>query len=83
MLKIDIDKNNEHMGIGCGGSMPEILSELGTAIHVIHIRLCRQSLFAGLDFEKAIRSPEFWDFVFRPSEEDSEIFRQEGEESDD
>ena len=83
MLKIDIDKNDEHMGIGYGGSLPEILSDLGTAIHVIHIRMCRKNLFFGLEFEKAIRAPEFWEMVFKPQEGDSDIFRQEGEECDD
>ena len=77
MLKIDIDKNSEHMGIGCGGSLPEILSDLGSAIHVIHIRMCRKNLFFGLEFEKAIRTSEFWDLVFRPQEGDSEMFGRE------
>ena len=82
MLKIDIDRNKEEMLIGCGGSMPEILSDLGSAVHAIHIRLCRQNLFAGLDFERAIRNPEFWEIVFKPSEVDSEIFNREGESDD-
>lgn len=79
MLKIDLDRNKEKMLVGAGGSIPEILADLGTAIHIIHIRICRQNLFAGLDFEKAIRNPEFWNAIFKPSEGDSEIFEQEGE----
>lgn len=82
MLKIDIDHNKEEMLIGCGGSMPEILSDLGSAVHAIHIRLCKQNLFAGLEFEKAIRNPEFWNIVFKPSEMDSKIFEREGENND-
>lgn len=82
MLKIDIDHNKEEMLIGCGGSMPEILSDLGLAVHAIHIRLCKQNLFAGLDFEKTIRNPEFWDLVIKPSEMDSKIFEREGENND-
>ena len=82
MLKIDIDRNKEEMLIGCGGSMPEILSDLGTAVHAIHVRLCRKNLFAGLDFEKAIRDPGFWNVVFEPSKVDSEIFNREGESDD-
>ena len=78
MLKIDVDKKKEEMLIGFGGSMPEILTELGSVIHVIHIRLCRQSLFSGLDFEAAIRDPKFWDFFFKPQEYDSEILETEG-----
>ena len=74
MIRIEIDKNKEHMMIELEGSMTKILSELGTVVHVIHIRLCRQNLFAGLDFERTIRNPEFWDLVFKPSEGDSEIF---------
>lgn len=82
MLKIDLDRNKQEASIGFRGSMQEILSDLASAVHVIHVRLCKKDLFAGLEFEKTIRDPEFWNLVLKPSEEDSAISELEGKNND-
>lgn len=74
MLNVSIDQKKEKMLIGCGGSLPEILSDLGTTIHVLHVRLCKENLFLGLEFEKAVKDPKFWELIFKTREEDAEMF---------
>lgn len=76
MLNVSIDQKKEKMLIGCGGTLPEILSDLGTTIHVLHVRLCKENLFLGLEFEKAVKDPEFWELIFKTREEDAEIFKK-------
>lgn len=76
MLNVSIDQRKEKMYIGCGGSLPEILSELGTTIHVLHIRFCKENLFLGLRFEEAVKDPKFWELIFKIREEDAELFEK-------
>lgn len=75
MLNVSIGQE-ENMYIGCGGSLPEILSDLGTTIHVLHVRLCKEDLFLGLAFEKAVKNPKFWELALKTREEDAEIFKK-------
>lgn len=74
MLNVSIGQEKEKTCIGCGGSLPEILSDLGTTIHVLHVRLCKEDLFLGLAFEKAVKNPKFWELALKAREEDAEIF---------
>lgn len=76
MLKVDVNKEKDLMEIGFGGSFPDIISELGTLVHVLHIRLCKRDLFLGLEFEKTMKNPEFWELVLRAREGDAEIFKK-------
>jgi hypothetical protein len=40
---------------------------------LIHVKTSKQNLFSGIEFERMMREPEFWDEVFRTRDSDQEI----------
>lgn len=55
------------------GSLVDTMAEIGQLVHLIHIKTSRKNLFSGLEFEKMMRDPAFWDEVFKTRPEDQII----------
>ncbi len=55
------------------GSLVDTMAEIGQLVHLIHIKTSRQNLFSGIEFERIMRDPEFWDEVFKTRPEDQII----------
>lgn len=85
MIRMAIDRKGGEIRLECKGTFPEIVADLGTLIHMLHLKMSKENFFLGMDFERTFRDPGFWDFVFKPRKEDSELLKSawEGEESDD
>lgn len=73
MLKIEINQHEGELRVQTYGSLTEIMSDLGAVLHSMHVKICNENVFAGRDFERIFRDPEFLDFVFKPDEGDAEI----------
>jgi hypothetical protein len=55
------------------GNLLETIAEIGNLVHLIHVKTSKQNLFSGIEFERMMREPEFWDEVFRTRDSDQEI----------
>jgi hypothetical protein len=55
------------------GSLLDTIAEIGNLVHLIHVKTSKQNLFSGIEFERMMREPEFWDEVFRTRDSDQEI----------
>lgn len=55
------------------GSLLDTIEEIGNLVHLIHVKTSKQNLFSGIEFERMMREPEFWDEVFRTRDSDQEI----------
>jgi hypothetical protein len=73
MLKIEVNQHEGKLMVEVQGNLPEIIADLGTVIHAIHVDACNKNIFLGRELEYTFRNPEFWDLVFRPGKDDAEI----------
>lgn len=55
------------------GNLLDTIAEIGNLVHLIHVKTSKQNLFSGIEFERMMREPEFWDEVFRTRDSDQEI----------
>lgn len=55
------------------GSLLDTIEEIGNLVHLIHAKTSKQNLFSGIELERMMREPEFWDEVFRTRDSDQEI----------
>jgi hypothetical protein len=55
------------------GKITETIAEIGQLDHLIHIRISKNDLFSGIEFERIMRDPTFWDEVFKTRPEDQII----------
>lgn len=55
------------------GNLFDTIAEIGNLVHLIHVKTSKQNLFSGIEFERMMREPEFWDEVFRTRDSDQEI----------
>ncbi|MBR2540375.1 MAG: hypothetical protein IKE85_06065 [Mogibacterium sp.] len=55
------------------GNLFETISEIGQLVHFVHVKMSKQNIFSGLEFERMMRRPEFWDEVFKARDSDQEI----------
>ena len=55
------------------GNLLDTIAEIGKLVHLIHVKTSKQNLFSGIEFERMMREPEFWDEVFRTRDSDQEI----------
>lgn len=55
------------------GKLTETMAEIGQLVHLIHIRTSKINLFSGIEFERIMRDPAFWDEVFKARKEDENI----------
>lgn len=55
------------------GNLLDTIAEIGNLVHLIHVKMSKQNLFSGIEFERMMREPEFWDEVFRTRDSDQEI----------
>jgi hypothetical protein len=73
MLKIEVNQHEGKLMVEVQGNLPEIIADLGTVIHAIHVDACNKNIFLGRELEYTFRNPEFWNLVFRPGKDDAEI----------
>lgn len=73
MLKIEVNQHEGKLMVEVQGNLPEIIADLGTVIHAIHVDACNKNIFLGRELEYTFRNPEFWDLVFRPGKDDAEL----------
>lgn len=55
------------------GKLTETMAEIGQLVHLIHIRTSKIDLFSGIEFERIMRDPTFWDEVFKARKEDENL----------
>ncbi len=55
------------------GNLLDTIAEIGQLVHLVHVKTSKQNLFSGIEFERMMREPEFWDEVFRTRDSDQEI----------
>jgi hypothetical protein len=55
------------------GTLLDTIAEIGNLVHLIHVKTSKQNLFSGIEFERMMREPKFWDEVFRTRDSDQEI----------
>lgn len=55
------------------GNLLDTIAEIGNLVHLIHVKTSKQNLFSGIEFERMMREPEFWDEVFRTRDSDQKI----------
>ena len=55
------------------GNLLDTIAEIGNLVHLIHVKTSKQNLSSGIEFERMMREPEFWDEVFRTRDSDQEI----------
>lgn len=55
------------------GNLLDTIAEIGNLVHLIHVKTSKQNLFSGIEFERMMREPEFWDEVFKTRDSDQEI----------
>ena len=55
------------------GNVIDTIAEVGQLVHLIHVKVSKQNVFSGIEFERMMREPEFWDEVFRTRASDQEI----------
>lgn len=55
------------------GNLLDTIADIGNLVHLIHVKTSKQNLFSGIEFERMMREPEFWDEVFRTRDSDQEI----------
>jgi hypothetical protein len=55
------------------GNLLDAIAEIGQLVHLVHVKVSKKNLFSGIEFERMMRRPEFWDEVFRTRDSDQEI----------
>ena len=60
------------------GSLVDTMAEIGQLVHLIHVKTSKINLFSGIEFERMMRDPAFWDEVFKTRPEDQSISEQDG-----
>jgi hypothetical protein len=70
------------------GNLLDTIAEIGNLVHLVHIRISKNNLFSGIEFERIMRDPAFWDEVFKARKEDEsfselmeEISKKEGDKT--
>lgn len=60
------------------GNLLDVIAEIGQLVHLVHVKTSKQNLFSGIEFERMMREPEFWDEVFRTRDSDQAIAGMNG-----
>jgi hypothetical protein len=64
---------DEKIELQVKGTLPQMAAEIGQLVHLVHIRISKNNLFSGIEFERIMRDPAFWDEVFKARKEDENI----------
>lgn len=75
MLKANINRLEETLEVEMRGNMAEIISDIGTMAHLIHVAACRDNILVGRAFENTLKNPQFWETALKARKEDEELLK--------
>lgn len=75
MLRTNINIHEETLEVETGGNMAEILSDIGTMAHLIHVATCRDNILVGRAFENTLKDPQFWEMALKARKGDEELLK--------